>query len=341
MADECLLMRETNAGTMIVCVYIDDTLCTGDNDAIQEFKNEIKNYFAIKEEGDMKEYVGCKVRRTGKRSLIMYQDDLINKIEKNFGEHTRKMQEYEMPAGSGEHIKRPDEDEPKIGPEEQRKYRSGVGMLLYLVKFSRPDISNAVRELSKVMDGATPAHMKSMLRTIKFVMDTRQRVLSFDLREQEGNQWTLKAFSDSDWAGSKDDRRSITGYCIYLNGCLISWKSRGQKHVTLSSTEEEYVAVSEVCTDIMFIKMILEFLNLKIERPVRVHCDNVGAIFMGNNAKQSVRTKHIDVRYHFIREYVVDGMVEIVFVRSEDNDSDIFAPRMYQKKPIEDIQTNS
>ena len=93
-------------------------------------------------------------------------------------------------------------------------------------------------------------------------MDTRQRVLSFDLKEKEGSQWTLKAFSDSDWAAVKDDRRSITGYCIYLNGCLISWKSRGQKHVTLSSTEAEYVAVSEACTDIMFIKMIMEFLEL-------------------------------------------------------------------------------
>ena len=101
-----------------------------------------------------------------------------------------------MPAGSGEHIKRPDENEPKINPEDQRKYRSGVGMLLYLVKFSRPDISNAVRELSKVKDVATSAHMKNMLRTIKFIMDTRQRVLSFDLKEQEGSQWTLKAFSD-------------------------------------------------------------------------------------------------------------------------------------------------
>ena len=101
-----------------------------------------------------------------------------------------------------------------------------------------------------------------MLRTIKFVIDTRKRVLSFDLKEQEGSQWTLKAFSDSDWAGAKDDRRSITGYCIHLNGCLISWKSRGQKHVTLSSTEAEYVAVSEACTDIMFIKMIMEFLEL-------------------------------------------------------------------------------
>ena len=77
-----------------------------------------------------------------------------------------------MPAGSSEHIKRPDENEPKISREDQRKYRSDLGMLLYLVKFLRPDISNEVRELSKFMDGATPAHIKSVLRTIEFIMDT-------------------------------------------------------------------------------------------------------------------------------------------------------------------------
>ena len=170
-------------------------------------------------------------------------------------------------------------------------------------------------------------------------MDTRQRVLNFDLREQEGSQWTLKAFSDSDWARSKDDRRIITGYCIYLNGCLISWKSRGQKHITLSSTKTKYVAMSEVCTEIMFIKIIMEFLELEIERPVKVYCDNVGAIFMDNNAKQSVRTKHIDVRYHFIREYVVDGMVEIVFVPSEEM-MWTSLPRMYQRKSIKGIWRN-
>ena len=82
--------------------------------------------------------------------------------------------------------------------------------------------------------------------------------------------------------------------------------------------------MSEVCTDIMFVKMIMEFLGLELERPVTIHCDNVGAIFMGNNAKASLRTKHIDVRYHFIREYIVDGTVEIIFVPSENNDADIF-----------------
>ena len=80
----------------------------------------------------------------------------------------------------------------------------------------------------------------------------------------------LKSFSDSDWAESKDDRRSITGYCIYLNGCLVSWKSRGQKHITLSSIEVEYVAVSKVCTDIMFVKMAMEFLGLELERQFTV-----------------------------------------------------------------------
>ena len=112
-------------------------------------------------------------------------------------------------------------------------------------------------------------------------------MLSYDTSEQEGSKWVLKSFSDSDWAGSKDDRRSITGNCIYLNRCLVSWKSRGQKHVTLLSTEAEYVAVSEVCTDIMFVKMIMEFLGLELERPVTIHCDNVGAIFMGKMLKQA------------------------------------------------------
>ena len=97
----------------------------------------------------------------------------------------------------------------------------------------------------------------------------------------------LKSFSDSDWAESKDDRRSITGYCIYLNGCLVSWKSRGEKHITLSSTEAEYVAVSEVCTDIIFVKMAMEFLGLELERPITIHCDNAGAIFMEIMTKQA------------------------------------------------------
>lgn len=105
-----------------------------------------------------------------------------------------------MQSGTIEHSKKPNEDEPKVTKDEQGLHRSGVGLLLYLVKFSRPDISNAVRELSKVMDRCTPAHMKNLLRVIKFVRDTEHVVLHFDVRGKERSYWVLKAFSDSDWA---------------------------------------------------------------------------------------------------------------------------------------------
>ena len=90
LADECLLKKKTKKGTIIVCVYIHDPLCVGDHDAINEFKKEISSYFAIKEEGKMKEYVGCKVERRGRDNLIMFQDDLINKIEKNIWKQGEK-----------------------------------------------------------------------------------------------------------------------------------------------------------------------------------------------------------------------------------------------------------
>ena len=90
----------------------------------------------------------------------------------------------------------------------------------------------------------------------------------------------------------------------------------------------------------MFIKMMMEFLQLEMKKPVIVHCDNVGAIFLGNNAKLSARTKHIDVKYHFIREHVVDGTVEIIFIPSEENDA-ISSPKMLDKKHIRSIQRNS
>ena len=132
LGDECLLIRTTNEGAVIVCVYINDTLCVGDKEAIEEFKIELKHHFLIKEEGEMQKYVGCKVKKIGSKSLIMYQDDLFNKIEKIFGDNTKDMQIHGAPAGGSEHIKRPDEGEPKIDREEQRLYRSGVGLLVYL-----------------------------------------------------------------------------------------------------------------------------------------------------------------------------------------------------------------
>jgi len=109
-----------------------------------------------------------------------------------------------------------------------------------------------------------------------------------------------------------------------VNGCLVSWKSRTERSQTLSSTEAEYVALSEICSEILFVQMIMEFLGEKVEYPITVYCDNIGAIYLAYNEKISRRTKHVDTRTHFVRNYVENGTIKIIFIRSEDNDADVF-----------------
>ena len=129
---------------------------------------------------------------------------------------------------------------------------------------------------------------------------------------------------DSDYAEDKDNRLSVTGYCICIKGCQISWKSRAQKCQTSSSTEAEYVALCEISCEIL---LLLEFLGKKIEYPITVYCYNVEAIYLAHNAKISNRPKHVDTIIHFVRQYVEDGTIKIKFVQSEDKDADIFTKK--------------
>ena len=327
LADSCLLMRKDENGTLVVCVYVDDTMCLGERKAIDKFKAEIRKHFLTKDEGEMTEYVGCTVCRGSTGNLKMHQPHLLAKLKREFGNEVEKMRTYDTPAGNRDtiiRVKENDKDVVKLEGTKQTRYRSGVGMLLYLVKFSRPDIANASRELAKAMDKSTEGHYKALLRAIKYVITTEDLGLTYDsgtLINFKG-LWKIEAYSDSDFAGDRDTRLSVTGFSVFIGNCLVSWKSRSQKTVTLSSTEAEYVAVSEVCMEILFIKQILEFLKIIIDFPITVHCDNVGAIFLGYNEKNSQRTKHVDIRHHYVRQYVEDGMVKIIFVRSEENSSD-------------------
>ena len=202
--------------------------------------------------------------------------------------------------------------------------------MLWLMKHSRPDICNATREASKVMDSATMADYKYLLRIIKYILSTKDRKLKFSVAEikEGGINWEVVAFTDSDFAGDKDTRRSVTGFIIYFMGCAISWRSRSQKSVALSSTEVEYYGISDVVTELLFIKSLLEFMGVKVQLPIIVRVDNIGAIYLSDNASSSTRTKHIDTRYHFVKDYVEDGIVKIKFVKSEDNDADLFTKNL-------------
>ena len=322
--DPCLWIKHSKLGIVMVAVYVDDCLVVGSEKGIEEMIICLKNCdFGLKIEDNLTDYLSCKIQinQQTKTTYVM-QPHLINSLIEKFGEEVSNLSIYGTPGTPRFKIVRP-ENEDKIDSVMQSKYRSGVGMLLYLIKYSRPDLANVVRELSKCMDGASLAAYREMQRVIKFVLDTKLYCLKLQPKH-ECEEWDLVSFCDSDWAGDPESRISVTGFIMYLLGVPICWRSKAQKGVTLSSSEAEYVAMSEAVKEIRFIFYLLTSMLIEVKLPIIVRCDNVGAIFMAENSSSGVRTRHVDIRYHFVREHVVDDFIKIVFVKSCDNDADLF-----------------
>ena len=191
-ADPCLFYRMTNLGICIICCYVDDLAFFGNKRAIDNAVSNLKEEFEMKYVGDLKEYVGCTTHfENGKGGKVCYltQPDIIKKMVKKFGNEFSKMGSYKIPSGPGYIAVRPKEDNVKLTGELQKTFRSGVGTLLYLVKHSRPDIANSIREHAKVMDGATRYHYKELLRTMKFVAGTAGKALVLAPEKVVDNMW--------------------------------------------------------------------------------------------------------------------------------------------------------
>jgi hypothetical protein len=327
--DPCLMIKRNEDGIVLLCIYVDDVCLMGDKKAVENAIIQIEEVFNIRKEGPLKDYLGCIVEFK-KNEATIHQPHILKKLISKFEKSTNNLRLVKTPSPPGSMLKRPTEEQELLSTEDQEIYRSGVGTLLYLTKQTRPDIANAVREHSKVMDGATKDHFTSLLRLIKYVIDTKNHKLLMKLKMSgsKDNIFTIEGYSDSDYASDKDDRKSITGMVIYICEIPVAWKSRAQKAVALSSTEAEYYALSELCTELIFIKHILEFVGINIEYPIIARVDNVGAMFLSNNQSLSQRTKHISVRQHFVRQFVEDGTIKVIFVRTKDDDSDIFTKNL-------------
>ena len=163
---------------------------------------------------------------------------------------------------------------------------------MYLTKHSRPNNTHPVRELSKTMDAPAPAHLKEMYKLIRFVLSTKDYGLKFKLIKSV-RKLVLKALSDSDFASDKETRICVFGYVIYFGGIPIAWRSKGMKSVVLSTTEAEYMALSEIVKELKFIVQLFQTMNITVELPITVHVDNAGAISLSNNRNTGDRTKHI------------------------------------------------
>ena len=197
-------------------------------------------------------------------------------------------------------------------------FRSMIGSLLYLTA-SRPDICFSVGVCARYQGNPKESHLAAVKRIIRYVNGTADYGIWFT----KDTNISLAGFSDADWAGNVDDRKSTSGGCFYLGNNMVSWYSKKQNSISLSTAEAEYIAAGSCCTQLIWMKQMLEDYGI-FQDTLHVYCDNTSAINISKNPVQHSRTKHIDIRHHFIRELVENKTVVIEHVTTEKQLADIF-----------------
>ncbi|XP_071713412.1 uncharacterized mitochondrial protein AtMg00810-like [Rutidosis leptorrhynchoides] len=199
------------------------------------------------------------------------------------------------------------------------KFRSIAWALQYLT-FTRPDISYAVQQVCLHMHDPRDSHLHALSRILRYLQGT----LDYGLHLYKTNTRRLIAYTDADWAGCPDTRRSTSRYCVYFGDNLISWSSKRQPTLSRSSAEAEYRGVANVVSDTCWVRNLLLELHCPLPKCTLVFCDNVSAIYLSGNPVQHQRTKHIEMDIHFVREKVALGEVRVLHVPSRFQIADIF-----------------
>lgn len=188
------------------------------------------------------------------------------------------------------------------------KYREAIGSLLYLAVNTRPDIMASVTILSQCVSCPTTTDWTEVKRIFRYLKHTEDYKLRLG-----GNSEELHGFCDADWAGDRSDRKSKSGYLFKYKGAALSWSSRKQSCITLSSTEAEYVALSEACQESKWLRQLMEDLGEPLTQPITLYEDNQSCIKLVDSEKMRQRTKHVDVRFHFCREMKISGEIDVKY----------------------------
>ena len=206
-----------------------------------------------------------------------------------------------------------------LGPDDSVRYRSIVGALQYLT-LTRPDISFAVNKVCQFLHALTLTHWSAVKRILRYV----KGMLHLGLKIRRSQSTMVSGYSDADWAGCVDDRRSTGGFAVFFGPNLVSWSARKQPTVSRSSTEAEYKALANTTAEIMWIQRLLEELGVRHSPVARLWCDNVGARYLSANHVFHARTKHIEIDFHFVRERVAQKLLDIRYIHTDDQLADGF-----------------
>lgn len=281
----------------------------------------LKNSFELKELGPVRHYLGIEIEKSSNGEFAISQSKYIDKIVEEADLTNAKISKYPLDPG---YFKL---DPAPLLPNNDQ-YRKLIGMLLYLTVNSRPDISASVSILSQKVSKPTVTDLTEVKRVIRYLKGTRDLKLHLG----GGDKVELLAYSDANWGEDREDRKSNSGYAISLNGGLISWCCRKQNVIAQSSCEAEYVALNESVREICWLKGLISDFGIKIEKPVTVKTDSQSCIALIRDSKFSNRTKHIDIKYHYVKDMARQDVIELEYVSSEDNVADMMTKPLNSTK---------
>jgi hypothetical protein len=310
--DSSLFIHSTSAGIVLLLLYVDDMVITGsDHASIQRLKQQLQSAFHMKDLGTLHYFLGLDVHSTSK-GIFLHQHKYATDLISMAGLQLANPVDTPLEVNVKYH-----RDDGDILPD-PLLYRQLVGSLNYLT-ITRPDISFAVQQVSQFMHSPRHLHLAAVRRIIRYLKGTSHRGLFFPT----GIAPKLCAYSDADWAGCPDTRRSVTGWCMFLGSSLISWKSKKQARVSKSSTESEYRAMSAACSEIIWLRGLLAELGFPQTEPTSLYADNTSAIQIVANPVFHERTKHIEVDCHSIRDAYDDRLIALPHVSTQFQVADI------------------
>jgi hypothetical protein len=319
-SDAGLFIYKSKNGFVIAVIYVDDALFCGPNRAlVLELKQKFMKRWECRDLGEVTEFLRMRVTKESGR-ISIDQCAYLETVLERCGMQNCKSATTPLPAG---YMPEPVSPDTVINPELRSRYQMVIGSLLYLMLGTRPDIAFAVTKLAQFAARPSEEHFSKALYICRYLRGTSSYRLTYDGKSGQG----IVACTDSDWASDPHKRRSQTGYFIRLAGGAISWTSRAQKTIALSSTEAEYMALSDCSRQVVWMHSLFGELDTYL-KPIPICGDNQGSIFIASNPVTEKRSKHIDIRYHYIREVVERKLAEVFFIDGDKNPADLLTKNL-------------
>jgi transposase InsO family protein len=319
-SDHCTYYKrfEENDVFIILLLYVDDMLVIGPNkDRVQELKAQLAREFDMKDLGPANKILGMQIHRDrSKRKIWLSQKNYLKKILRRFNMQDCKPISTPLPVNFKLSSSMSPSNEAERMEMSRVPYASAVGSLMFAMICTRPDIAQAVGAASRYMANPGREHWNTIKRILRYIKGTSDVALCYG-----GSEFTVRGYVDSDFAGDLEKRKSTTGYVFIIAGGAVSWVSKLQTVVALSTTEAEYMAATQACKEAIWMKKLMEELGHKQEN-ILLYCDSQSALHIARNPAFHSRTKHIDVQYHFVREVVEDGSVDFQKVHTKENPAD-------------------